>query len=165
MRTEITSLSYRRRAVLVFNGGLMFALGLAIGFVFTFAIIGHVEAWPLIPPLDISVPGSAQAWRQTHLSLLFNAITVFAISACGKHILLGNRAQNILVICVVATGWFNIAGFITGALYGVHGVLFDASLANRVTYLFFLVAVVTAIIETGLIVTGAWRAMRSIGLR
>lgn len=164
MRNKISSLTYRRRAVIVFNGGLMFALGLVVGFIFTFALIGHVEAWPLIPALDIAIPGSAQAWRQTHIGILFNAITVFAIAGAGKYILLTARAQILLVVCVLMTGWFNIAGFVTGALNGVHGVVFEGSLANHVTYLFFLVAVVTAVIQAVLIITGAWRGMCSIGL-
>lgn len=164
MRDRITSLAYRRRAVIVFNGGLMFALGLVTGLIFTFALIGHVEAWPLIPALDFAMPGSAQAWRQTHLGILFNAITLFAIASAGRYILLTPKVQILLVVCVLMTGWFNIAGFVTGALNGVHGVVFDGSIANHAAYLFFLVAVVTAVVQAVLIIVGAWRGMRSIGL-
>lgn len=164
MTNRIISVTPRRRAQMIFNGGLMFALGLLAGLMFTFVIIGHVEAWPLIPRLDLVIPGSEAAWRQTHVGILFNAITLIAIGAAGKAILLTERMQNLLVICVVATGWFNIAGFITGTLFGVRGLSMGASVANMATYLFFLVAVVTAVFQAYLILVGAYRGMRTIGL-
>lgn len=164
MTRKIISVTPRRRAQLIFNGGLMFALGLLAGLIFTFVIIGHVEAWPLIPRLDLIVPGSEAAWRQTHIGILFNAITLIAIGAAGKAILLTERTQNLFVICVVATGWFNIAGFITGTLFGVRGLTMGAGMANTATYLFFLVAVVTAVIQGWIILLGAYRGMRTIGL-
>ena len=142
----------------------MFALGLVAGLLFTFAIIGRVEAWPLLPAMDFVIPGSAQAWRQTHIGILFNAITLFAIAGVGKSILLTDRLQILLVMCVILTGWFNIAGFVTGTLFGVRGLAMGADLANSVTYIFFLVAVVTAMIQATLIVMGAYRGMRTIGL-
>ena len=164
MANRIISITPRRRAAIVFNGGLMFALGLVAGLLFTFALIGRVEAWPLLPALDITIPGSVQAWRQTHIGILFNAITLFAIAAVGKSILLTDRVQNLLVVCVLLTGWFNIAGFVTGTLFGARGLAMGGDLANSVTYIFFLVAVVTAIVQATLIVVGAFRGMRTIGL-
>ena len=164
MEAKILSVTPRRRATIVFNGVLMFALGLIAGLLFTFALIGRVEAWPLIPTIQFEIPGSAQAWRQTHIGLLVNGITLFAIAAVGKSILLTERTQNLLVVCVLATGWFNIAGFVTGTLFGVRGLAYGDSLANIATYLFFLVAVITAVVQTGLMLVGARRAMRTIGL-
>ncbi len=84
--------------------------------------------------------------------------------AAGLAVTLSERIQNLFVICVVATGWFNIAGFVTGTLFGVRGLAIGGEIANSVTYLFFLVAVVTAVIQAWLIVLGAYRGMRTIGL-
>lgn len=164
MANRIISITPRRRAAMVFNGGLMFVLGLIAGLAFTFVLIGHVEAWPLIPRIDMQIPGTAAAWRQTHIGILFNAVTLFAIAAVGKSVLLGDRAQILLVVCVLMTGWFNIAGFVTGTWFGVRGLAMGGGIANATTYLFFLIAVVTAVVQAMLLVVGAFRGMRTIGL-
>ena len=169
MVQRITNLTPRRRAMLAFNGGLMFLLGLLAGLAYTFVLIGRIEAWPLLPSLEVTQPtmlsaAHTEAWPRAHLGLLVNAITLFAIAGIGKTLMLRERAQNVLVCSVLITGWFNIAGFVTAAVFNTRGLAFGGSPANIAVYLFFLVAVVSAFVQAVLIVLGAWRGMRTIGL-
>ena len=64
MRPE--NLSAAERARILAPAAGLFGLGLVIGLVFTFEAIGHVAAWPLLPALDIQMPGTdgVEATRQ-----------------------------------------------------------------------------------------------------
>ncbi|RZO87195.1 MAG: hypothetical protein EVA65_02700 [Oceanococcus sp.] len=158
MRPE--NLSAAERARILAPAAGLFGLGLVIGLVFTFEAIGHVAAWPLLPALDIQMPGTEAAWRRTHLGLLINAIAMIAFAAAGASIRLTQGARRWYIICVCVTGWSNSLGFLVGALFGVRGLAFGGSLTNTLNYLLFLIAVPTAFAQAWLL----WRGARNTRL-
>lgn len=151
-------LSAQERARILGPAAWLFGLGLVIGLVFTFKAIGHVAAWPLIPALDIDMPGTEAAWRRTHLGLLINALAMIAFALAGASIRLTQGARRWYIICVCITGWSNSLGFLVGALFGVRGLEFGGSWSNALNYLLFLIAVPTAFAQAWLL----WRGARAV---
>lgn len=148
-------LSAKERAQILAPAAALFGLGLVVGLIFTFKAIGHVAAWPLIPALDIAIPGTEEAWRRTHVGALMNALAMIAFAAAGSSVRLTDRARRLYIWTVCITGWANTLGFLVGALFGVRGLAFGASLANSLNYLLFLVAALTAFTQTWLLWRGA----------
>lgn len=155
-------LSAAQRARILASAAVLFGLALVIGLIFTFEVIGHVAVWPLLPALDIGMPGSEAAWRRAHLGALLNALAMIAFGLAGSGILLGPKARQVYVWCVCITGWANSLGFLVGAVFGVRGLAFGGAWANSLNYFFFLVAALTAFIQAGLLWNGA-RAQRRSG--
>jgi hypothetical protein len=146
------------RALIVQHAAILFGIGLIAGLVFTFEVIGHVAAWPLLPPLDFDFPGTAETWKRTHLGLLMNAIAMLAFAAGAAYLRIGERAARWFTGSVLVTGWGNSLGFLTGTLFGVRGLEFGGALANSANYLFFLVAAVSGFIQVGIAIRGAAQA-------
>ncbi len=155
---SLAALPSSSRSLLVQHAALLFALGLVAGLIFTFEVIGHVAAWPLLPAIDFDFPGTADTWRRTHLGLLMNAIAMLAFAAGSSYIRIGERAARWFTVSVLITGWGNSLGFLTGTLFGVRGLEFGGALANSANYLFFLVASVTGFIQAGIAMRGAAHA-------
>lgn len=152
---HLERLSARERARILAPAATLFALALVIGLIFTFKAIGHVAAWPLIPVLDIEMPGTEAAWRRTHLGALMNALAMMAFAVAGSSLRLSARARQWYVVSVCITGWGNTLGFLVGALFGVRGLAFGGAWANSLNYLLFLVAAATAFIQAWLLWQGA----------
>ena len=153
-------LSAAERARILAPAAALFGLGLVIGMVFLFEAIGHIAAWPLVPALDIQMPGTEEAWRRTHLALLFNAVTMMAFALAGGSIRLTQGARRLYIISVWVTGWANSLGFLVGAVFGVRGLEFGEGWSNSLNYLLFLIAVPTAFSQAWLLWRGARNAMQ-----
>lgn len=158
---SLQPLSTQERARILGPAALLFAAALVIGLIFTFEVIGHIAAWPLIPQLDVDMPGTEAAWRRTHLGALMNAIAMIAFAAAGSALRLGETGRKVYIISVCITGWANSLGFLTGALFGVRGLAFGDGWSNSLNYLFFLLAAVTAFVQTWLLWQGARAAGRA----
>ena len=154
-----TPFSPRLRLHLITQGGVLFMLGLVVGLLFTFVILGRVEVWPLVPRIEATLPGSEAAWRRAHLGLMFNAIALLVFAGLAGALHLGLRAQRVYAVCVSVTAWGNSAGFVLAALTSTHGLHLGDGPGNSLTYLCFLVAALTAFVQGGLLVLGARRAM------
>lgn len=145
------------RRILLIQGGLLFALGLVTGLLFTFVVIGRVEIWPLLPAQGISLPGSEAGWRRAHLGLMFNAVTLLVFAAIAGWLALGPVAQRVYTLSVAITAWGNSAGFLLAAVFTGRGLALEGDLANRLTYLCFLLAALSAFVQAALLIHGAWR--------
>ncbi|TJY64796.1 hypothetical protein E4T66_00695 [Sinimarinibacterium sp. CAU 1509] len=156
-------LTQAQRATIIQYAAWLFGAGLVVGLVFTFEAIGHVAAWPLLPPINFDFPGTEAGWRRAHLGLIINAIAMLAFAAVATTARFGSRGRAIYVVSVIVTGYANSLGFLTGTLFGVRGLEFGGAAANTATYLFFLVAVVTGFAQAGLLAAAAATARRSGG--
>lgn len=156
----ITVFSQRLRLSLIVQGGLLFGVGLVVGLFFTFVVVGHVEIWPVLPALDISVPGTEAAWRRAHLGLMFNAVTLLVFAGIASSLSLSLMQQRLYGWSVAITAWGNSAGFLLAALSGTRGLAMGSGLGNSLTYLCFLAAALTAFVQMWLLVAGALRARR-----
>ena len=150
-----TELSTARQARMITHGALIFSGGLIAGLMLTFALLGHIEVWPVLGHIDVQVPGGSRAWLRSHLGLIINGIGVWVFMLIGSRLLLTEQQQQLYVITVLITAWFNSAGFIIGTLFGVHGLEFGGTVANSMTYLLFFVAVITVVIQMALVFKGA----------
>ncbi|MDX1496291.1 MAG: hypothetical protein R3352_01930 [Salinisphaeraceae bacterium] len=148
-------LTTARQGTMIKHGALVFSGGLLAGLMLTFSLLGHIEVWPIPGQLNIELPGTSRAWLRSHLGLILNGIGIWVFMLVGAKILLSEQQQKLYVISVLITAWFNSAGFIIGTLFGVHGLHFGGAVANTVTYLFFLVAVITVVIQVALVLSGA----------
>jgi hypothetical protein len=148
-------LSQSQRATIILYAAWLFGAGLVVGLVFTFEAIGHVAAWPLLPQINFDFPGTEAGWRRAHLGLIVNSIAMLAFAAVAGSVRFGPRARGIYVVSVIVTGYANSLGFLTGTLFGVRGLEFGGAVANTATYLFFLVAVVTAFAQAILLASAA----------
>ncbi len=152
-----TELGNQRQAFLITHGALLFAGGLLAGLALTFSLLGHFEIWPLIGKTEVEIPGSSRAWLRTHLGLIMNGLAVWVFALIAGRILLSEGQQKLYIVSVLITAWFNSAGFLIGTLFGVHGLSFGGNVPNTLTYLFFLIAVVTVFIQIALVLLGARR--------
>ena len=157
---QSTTFSQRIRLGLMAQGGLLFGLGLVVGLLFTFIIIGRVEIWPVLPALDFTVPGTEAAWRRAHLGLMFNAVTLLLFACVAGSLSLSLGQQRVYGWSVAITAWGNSAGFLLAALTSTRGLAMGGGAGNSLTYLCFLVAALTAFVQVWLLVAGALRARR-----
>lgn len=156
-----STLTRARMAALITHGALLFGGGLVAGLALTFDLLGQVQVWPLPWQWEIDLPGSGRAWLRTHLGLILNGIGIWVFALLAGRLLLSEGRQKLYCLCVLVTGWFNSAGFVIGTLFDVHGLAFGQSPANSVTYLFFLVAVLTAFTQVALVLAGARELRRA----
>lgn len=155
---EMTPLSAAHRASILRWGAALFLTGLVVGLLFTFEAIGRIEAWPLLPAIQLDIPGEEAAWRRAHLGAIINSMAMLAFAAVGSAIRLGDKGQRWYARCVIVTGWGNSVAFTIGALFGVRGLAFGGVAANSVVYFLFLIAAVTAIVQAVLLWRGAGAA-------
>ncbi len=151
----VNELSKPRQAQLITHGALIFSGGLVAGLMLTFSLLGHIEVWPILGKIDVELPGGSRAWLRSHMGLIINGMGVWVFMLVGAKLLLSEQQQKLYVFSVLITAWFNSAGFIIGTLFGVHGLQFGGTLANSATYLFFLIAVITVVMQITLVFVGA----------
>ncbi len=155
-----TPFSIPLRLGLMVQGGLLFGIGLVVGLLFTFFIIGRVEIWPVLPALDLALPGTEAGWRRAHLGLMFNAVTLLVFALAASALSLSPFQQRLYGFSVAITAWGNSAGFLLAALSGSRGLAMGGGAGNSLTYLCFLAAALTAFVQVWLLVLGALRARR-----
>lgn len=141
---------------LIVSGGALFAFGLLAGLIYTFALIGQIEVWPLPWHITLASYWDADAWRRAHVGSLMNAIAVLVFASAAKAISLPDSSWFPFALCVQATAWLNSAAYVLAAILGVRGLSGNGSETNLVVYLLFLMAVITAFIQSWLLARHAW---------
>ncbi len=136
---------------LLISGCALFAMGLLLGLVYTFVLIGRVEVWPFPWEIGLASVGDVDAWRRAHLGALINAIVVLVFAMAARSAQLPERLWFGFSLCVHSTAWLNSIAFALAALWSVRGLSGGAGLANTAVYLMFLLAVVTAFAQVGLL--------------
>ena len=158
-----SELATARQAQMINHGALIFSGGLIAGLMLTFSLLGHIEVWPILGKIDVDIPGGSRAWLRTHLGLVINGLGIWVFMLIGCKLLLSGQQQKLYVISVLATAWFNSVGFILGTLFGVHGLQFGGTVANSLTYLCFIIAVITVVIQMTLVFKGSKQLKASAG--
>lgn len=156
-----TGLAPKVRSTLALHGALGILAGLLGGVVYLFNILGFVEIFPLVPRLDVKMPGSEAAWRGVHTGTIMNGLLAIAVAAIGPLIHLGARAQRILLVTIVITVWGNTIGYFTAAVGGERGLAVGGGLGNMVAYIGFLLAALAILIAIPIVVAGVLRGRRA----
>jgi hypothetical protein len=95
-----------------------------------------------------------------HLEGVLNGLVAIAIAAAGGLLVLSQRQQRVLAVCVVGMAYGNVVGSILGAATGNRGLAPGGSLLNTAVYLFFVAAVAGIVVALALAGLGASRAAR-----
>ena len=132
---------------LVFHGAVVILLGLVAGFPLAFVITG-------------SLVSSERAWRMAHLEGLLNGLLLFAIAGVADGLALDGRKPAVLAWALIITAYGNLIASVIAASANVRGLEPGGSFANTLTYLLFMVAVVTVVVALGLVAHGAYRAAK-----
>lgn len=155
-------MSERLQSTMIAHGALVFLVGMVAGFPFAFVLVQKIALWPF-PAIDWTPPGDVRAWRMAHLEGILNGLTLIAVAATGRRIVLGARAQAWVAWGLIVTAWGNMLASVIGPVFGVRGLEYGNGVANSVMYLLFVVAIVTVMIAMTLVARGAFAAARDGG--
>jgi len=132
---------------LVFHGAVVILLGLITGFPLAFVLTGRLVS-------------SERAWRMAHLEGLLNGLLLLAVAGVADRLALDGRKPAVLAWTLIVTAYGNLIASVIAASANVRGLEPGGSLANTLTYLLFMVAVVTVVVALGLVAHGAYRAAK-----
>jgi hypothetical protein len=140
----------RRRQVLllVFHGLLLVVLGMLVGVPFREAIIGHAGA------------DAERSWRVAHTSLIGGGALYLALAAVAHHLVLGPRAASFAVGSLVFAVYAFAFGFVVGPAAGARGLEPTGPALHVVVFAVFAVALLAAFAAFGVLLWGAFVAMR-----
>ena len=155
-------MSERLQSTMIAHGALVFLVGMVVGFPFAFVLIQKVALWPL-PAIDLVPPGDVRGWRMAHLEGILNGLTLIAVAAAGRRIVLGERAQAWVGWGLIVTAWANTLASVIGPVFGGRGLEYGNGVANSLMYLSFVAAIVTVMIAMSLVARGAVAAGRDGG--
>jgi hypothetical protein len=127
---------------MIYHGGIVFLLGLALGLPFGLVLLGGME-------------GSERAWRMAHLEGVLNGLLVIGVAAVGPALGLGAGRAVAVAWCMIVTAYGNVVASALGAACGVRGLAPGGSLVNTTVYVLFMVAVVTVVVGMGLVTAAA----------
>lgn len=157
----------RMRVLLVVNGIGLWITAVLVGWMYMFMLLGEVVLFPIIPSLDIQIPGEARAWNMAHLEGVTNGLLLMGLAALSPLLTLSEGQNRLLFWSAVVTGWgFTLPAWVN-ALLGTRGLAFDGGpfsggLANNIIYLSGWPAVIAVHVLFGLFLLGAIHRLRTL---
>ncbi len=155
----------RTRVLLVANGAGLWITAVLVGWMFMFMLLGEVVLFPLIPAIDVKIPGEARAWNMAHLEGITNGLLLMGLAALAPLLTLSERQGRILFWSALVTGWgFTLPAW-ANALAGTRGLAFNGGpfagsrLANNLIYISGWPAVIAVHIVFGLLLWGALKRL------
>ncbi|MGI9431329.1 MAG: hypothetical protein ACR2PQ_03900 [Myxococcota bacterium] len=159
----------RMRVLLVANGAGLWITAVLVGWMYMFMLLGEIVLFPLIPAIDVQIPGEARAWNMAHLEGITNGLLLMGLAALTPLLSLTERQFRVLFWSAVITGWgFTLPAW-ANALAGTRGLAFDGGpfvggLANNLIYLTGWPPVVAVHFVFGLLLWGALRRLRQASI-
>jgi hypothetical protein len=156
----------RTRVLLVANGAGLWITAVLVGWMYMFMLLGEIELFPLIPSIDVEIPGEARAWNMAHLEGITNGLLLMGLAAVAPLLTLSDRQHRLLFWAAVITGWgFTLPAW-ANALAGTRGLAFDGGpfpggLANSVIYLTGWPPVIAVHLLFGLLLLGAVNRLKA----
>ncbi|MDR3498824.1 MAG: hypothetical protein P4L72_06315 [Parvibaculum sp.] len=152
----------RLRALFFLNGVGLIALAVAIGWVWFFALLGHIVLWPLPVDIPVSIPDDGRAWRMAHMEGITHGLLLMALGLGGQFMRLGPRQFVWLFWAALVQGWLFTVPTIFNAIFGTRGLAFGGGpfkpgLANDIIYLVGWPPVIAVHIMVVLALIGVWR--------
>ncbi len=157
----------RTRVLLVINGVGLWITAVLVGWMYFFMLLGEIELFPVIPAIDVKIPGEARAWNMAHLEGITNGLLLMAIAALAPLITLSDKQHRVLFWSALITGWgFTVPAW-ANALAGTRGLAFDGGpfpggLANSVIYLCGWPSVIAVHIVFALMLLGAFNRLKEL---
>lgn len=160
-------MSERTRVLLVLNGLGLWVTAILVGWMYMFMLLGEIELFPVIPAIDVQIPGEARAWNMAHLEGITNGLLLMGIAAVAPLLSLSEGRQRIVFWSSVVTAWgFTLPAW-ANALAGTRGLAFDGGpfpggLTNSIIYLSGWPAVIAVHVLFVLLVVGAFARLREL---
>ena len=121
----------RARALLFLNGLLLFCFAVFVGWQWFFALLGRIELWPLVPPIDVKLPDDHRAWRMVHMEAITQGLMLMALGLGGRFVQLSTRQHRLLFWSALITAWLFTVPTWFHALFGTRGLSFGGIRSSR----------------------------------
>jgi hypothetical protein len=156
----------RMRALLLLNGVGLLILAISIGWIWFFALLGHVVLWPIPIDIPVSIPDDGRAWRMAHMEGITQGLLLMALGLGGRFMRLGPKQFVWLFWSALVTGWLFTVPTIFNAIFGTRGLAFGGGpfkpgLANNIIYLVGWPPVVAVHIMLALAFWGLWKFVKT----
>jgi hypothetical protein len=164
----IAPMPERTRVLLFLNGTLLFVFALFVGWQWFIALLGALVAWPLIPPIEMQIPGDARAWRMVHMEAITHGLLLMAWAAAGPWLRLSPRQHRIFFWSALITGWLFTVPAWFNALAGTRGLAWNGGpfpgdiTANNIIFLLGWPPLLAVHIVFALAVIGLWRTVQAL---
>jgi hypothetical protein len=157
----------RQRVLLVANGAGLWITAVLVGWMYFFMLLGEIELFPIVPAIDVQIPGEARAWNMAHLEGITNGLLLLGLAALAPLLTLSERQNRILFWTALVTGWgFTLPAW-ANALAGTRGLAFDGGpfpggIANSLIYLCGWPSVIAVHVVFVLMLLGAFNRLRQL---
>jgi hypothetical protein len=158
----------RLRVLLILNGAGLWITAILVGWMYMFMLLGEIVLFPIIPPIDVQIPGEPRAWNMAHLEGVTNGLLLMGLAAVAPLLTLSEGQNRLLFWTSVITGWgFTLPAW-ANALADTRGLAYDGGsfvggLANNIIYLTGWPAVICVHVVFGLLLWGAIQRLRMLG--
>ena len=157
----------KMRVLLIVHGAGLWITAVLVGWMYMFMLLGKVELFPIIPEINVTIPGEARAWNMAHLEGVTNGLLLMGLAALAPLITLTMTQARLLYWSALITGWgFTIPAW-ANAWFGTRGLAFDGGpfpggIANSIIYLSGWPAVIAVHLLFGLLLWGGIKRLRTL---
>jgi hypothetical protein len=157
----------RTRLLLVLHGLGLWVTVILVGWMYMFSLLGEVVLFPVLPSIDLQIPGEARAWNMAHLEGITNGLLLMALAVVAPLLDLSPKQARIVLWSAAITAWgFTLPAW-ANALVGTRGLAFDGGpfiggLANNVIYLTGWPAVVAVHVLFAVLLVAGFRRLRAL---
>lgn len=157
----------RTRLLLVIHGIGLWISAILVGWMFMFSLLGEVVLFPLIPSIDLKIPGEARAWNMAHLEGITNGLLLMVLGGLMPLIKPSARQARVVLWSAGIAAWgFTLPAW-ANALAGTRGLAFGggpftSGVANDIIYLSGWPAVVAVHILFAVLLVATWRRLKEL---
>ncbi len=157
----------KMRVKLIVHGVGLWITAVIVGWMYMFNLLGEIALYPIIPAIDVQIPGESRAWNMAHLEGITNGLLLMGLAALAPLLTLSDAQHRALFWSALITGWgFTIPAW-ANALVGTRGLAFDGGpfaggIANNLIYLSGWPAVIAVHLLFGLFLWGGIKRLRSL---
>jgi len=119
----------RYQALMIGHGATVLLVGICVGYVLAFNLLGELRFWPIPGAWDIAIPGEPARWRAAHIGAITNALMLIAVALCLPVLKLQRSGERFVAWGLILSVWGNIGFFLSSAL-GASGRALSVG-ANR----------------------------------
>lgn len=152
--------------LVIFHGSIVIIVGLCIGFLLTFKLLGRAQLWPL-PGFAIDLPGTPGAWTAAHIGPIFNGLLAYGGAWVLSVVPLKPGELRFAAYGLVATVWANLAFYVFSIFGKARGLTGGGTTpygdANVFDFLAYVPAALIALVTiavVALLARSAWRGLR-----
>jgi hypothetical protein len=157
----------RTRVLLVAHGAGLWITVVLTGWMYMFMLLGEIVLFPVIPSIDVQIPGETRAWNMAHLEGITNGLLLMGLAALAPLLTLTERQNRVLFWSAVITGWgFTLPAW-ANALAGTRGLAFGggpfaSGLVNDLIYMAGWPPVLAVHLVVGLLLWGALQRLKTL---